>query len=157
MLVVDHTDEGAFGLVLNRATETSAGEVLEGLEDLLAYEEEMYLGGPVQPSSVVVLGQFEDPEEAALIAFDDVGVLAGGSEPPLRGAGVRRARAFAGHSGWGPGQLDEEIERGDWILEPALLCDAFCSDSDALWGQVLIRKGGSFALLARMPSDPSVN
>ncbi len=154
---MEHTEVGAFGLVLNRVTETSAGEVLDGLEDLLDYEEEMYVGGPVQPSSVVVLGEFEDPEDAALIAFDHVGVLAGGSEPPQRSTGVRQARAFAGHSGWGPGQLDEEIERGDWILESAHLADAFCSDAEALWGEVLTRKGGSFALLARMPSDPSVN
>jgi putative transcriptional regulator len=64
---------------------------------------------------------------------------------------------FAGHSGWGPGQLDGELERGDWILEPARYSDAFTSQPDDLWTEVLERKGGSYALVARMPPDPSLN
>ena len=85
----------------------------------------MLVGGPVGQSAVIVLADFEDPDEAALIAFDTVGVLAGGAPTDELGAGVRRARVFAGHSGWGPGQLDGELERGDWIVEPARYSDAF--------------------------------
>jgi putative transcriptional regulator len=70
---------------------------------------------------------------------------------------VRRGRAFVGHAGWGPSQLDEELERGDWILEPARREDAFAETPLELWPAVLTRKGGSFALVARMPPDPSVN
>ena len=79
----------------------------------------------MQPSSVIVLAEFEEPTDAALIAFDDVGVL--GDRRRLRRAHRRRptGRAFVGHAGWGPGQLDGELERGDWILEPAQLEDAF--------------------------------
>ena len=64
---------------------------------------------------------------------------------------------FLGHAGWGPGQLDGELERGDWILEPAKLVDAFSAEAITLWSAVLTRKGGSYALLARMPADPSTN
>ncbi len=92
-----------------------------------------------------------------LIAFDTVGVLAGGAPTDQLGAGVRRARVFAGHSGWGPGQLDGELERGDWILEPARYSDAFTEGPTGLWTTVLERKGGSYALVARMPQDPSLN
>ena len=99
----------------------------------------------------------EDATDAALIAFDDVGVLATGSGPDDPVAGLRRGRAFVGHSGWGPGQLDSELERGDWILEPAQNEDAFSSRALDLWPTVLTRKGGSYALVARMPADPSVN
>ncbi|HTW12553.1 MAG TPA: YqgE/AlgH family protein, partial [Solirubrobacteraceae bacterium] len=60
-------------------------------------------------------------------------------------------------SGWGPGQLDGELERGDWILEPAQYSDAFATEPTELWSEVLSRKGGSYALIARMPADPSVN
>ena len=67
------------------------------------------------------------------------------------------SRIFAGHSGWGPGQLDGELERGDWILEPAQYADAFVTEPSDLWGDVLSRKGGSYALIARMPADPSMN
>jgi putative transcriptional regulator len=71
--------------------------------------------------------------------------------------GVRQGRAFVGHSGWGPGQLEDELERGDWITEAARREDAFSEDAGELWSNVLMRMGGSYALVARMPADPSVN
>ena len=70
---------------------------------------------------------------------------------------MRAGRAFVGHAGWGPGQLDSELERGDWILEPARREDAFTGTRASCGPQVLTRKGGSYALIARMPPDPSVN
>jgi putative transcriptional regulator len=156
VLVVEHTDDGALGLVLNRPSETTVGEAVSELKPLLDVDDPLYVGGPVQPSALIVLAQFERPADAALIAFNDVGVLANGAQedPDLD---VRRGRAFVGHSGWGPGQLDNELERGDWILEPARREDAFTSHPEALWESVLTRKGGSYALVARMPPDPSVN
>jgi putative transcriptional regulator len=157
VLVVDHTDEGALGLVLNRPSETSVGEAVPGLEELVDLDDRLFIGGPVQPSAVIVLAEFEDAIDAALIAFGDVGVLATAATPDDPIAGVRRGRAFVGHSGWGPGQLDSELERGDWILEPALSEDAFSTSALDLWQTVLTRKGGSYALVARMPPDPSVN
>ncbi len=106
VLVVEHSEEGAFGLVLNRPSETSVGEAVPELEELLDPAEALFIGGPVQPSSVVILGQFEDPGDAALLAFDDVGVLGAASSLEEMSVGMRRARAFVGHAGWGAGQLD---------------------------------------------------
>jgi putative transcriptional regulator len=157
VLVVEHNEEGALGLVLNRPSETSVGEAVPQLETLLDPEQRLFIGGPVQPSAVIVLAEFEDATDAALLAFDDVGVLGTGPSPDELTAGVRSGRAFLGHAGWGPGQLDGELERGDWILEPARLEDAFSVDTKALWSEVLTRKGGSYALVARMPADPSMN
>ena len=157
VLVVEHSDEGAFGLVLNRPSETSVGEAAPQLEELVDPTEPLFIGGPVQPSSVVILGRFEDPGEAGLIAFDDVGVLGTASSLEEISVGLRAARAFVGHSGWGAGQLESELERGDWILEPARLEDAFFAAPRELWSAVLTRKGGSYALVARMPLDPSLN
>ena len=157
VLVIEHTEEGALGLVLNRPSETTVGEAVAQLEELVDLDDQLFIGGPVQPSSVIVLGEFEDPGDAALLAFDDVGVLAAGSSPEEALGGLRAGRAFVGHAGWGPGQLDDEIERGDWILEPARLQDAFSEDPQSLWSSVLTRKGGNYALIARMPPDPSVN
>lgn len=156
LLVVEHADEGALGLVLNRPSETTVGEATSGeLEQLLELDDPLFIGGPVQPSALIVLAEFEDPGDAALIAFNDIGVLANGAaEEP---AGMRRGRAFAGHAGWGPGQLDSELERGDWIVEQAVAEDAFTATALELWETVLTRKGGSYALVARMPPDPSVN
>jgi putative transcriptional regulator len=157
VLVVEHSEEGALGLVLNRPSETTVAEAVEELGELVGEDERLFIGGPVQPSAVIVLAQFEDPGDAALTAFDDVGVLGTGSEPEELPVGVRQARAFVGHAGWGPGQLDAELERDDWILESATLQDAFTADAPELWSSVLTRKGGSYALVARMPADPSSN
>jgi putative transcriptional regulator len=157
VLVIEHTEEGALGVVLNRPSETTVGEAVPQLEELVELAEQLFIGGPVQPSAVIVLGEFEDPTDAALLAFDDVGVLGTGSSPEESAVGLRSGRAFVGHAGWGPGQLDGEIERGDWILEPAVLQDAFTAEASELWSEVLTRKGGNYALLARMPPDPSVN
>jgi putative transcriptional regulator len=156
VLIVEHSEEGALGLVLNRPSETTVGEAVAELEDTLDVDDPLYIGGPVQPSALIVLGEFEEPGDAALVAFGDVGVLANGShdDPPPQ---LRRGRAFVGHAGWGPGQLDSELERRDWITEPARTQDAFSDDPGALWETVLTRKGGSYALVARMPPDPSVN
>jgi putative transcriptional regulator len=157
VLVIEHTDEGALGLVLNRPSETTVGEAVPQLEELVDLEDQLFIGGPVQPSAVIVLAQFEEATDAALIAFDDVGVLGTGASHEEMGSGVRSGRAFVGHAGWGPGQLDSELDRSDWILEPARREDAFSAEPRALWPEVLTRKGGSYALIARMPPDPSVN
>lgn len=157
VLIVEHSEEGALGLVLNRPSETNVGEAVPQLGELLDPGERLFIGGPVQPSAVIVLAQFEDPTDAALLAFDDVGVLGTGASPDERSTAVRAGRAFLGHAGWGAGQLDGELERGDWILEPARLEDAFADQAPGLWADVLTRKGGSYALVARMPADPSMN
>ena len=155
VLVVEHSEDGALGLILNRPSETTVGEAVSELEEMLESDDPLFIGGPVQPSSLIVLAEFDDPEHAAVIAFQDIGVLstADGEQP----RGVRRGRAFVGHSGWGPGQLDSELEREDWIVEPAAREDAFTTEPLDLWEMVLTRKGGSYALVARMPPDPSVN
>jgi putative transcriptional regulator len=157
VLIVEHNEEGALGLVLNRPSETNVGDAVPELATLLEPTQLLFIGGPVQPSSVIVLAEFEDPTDAALLAFGDVGVLGTGSSPEELSTGIRAGRAFLGHAGWGPGQLDGELERGDWILEPARLEDAFSSEARGLWSEVLTRKGGSYALVARMPADPSMN
>lgn len=157
VLVVEHTDEGALALVVNRPSETTVGEAVSELGELVDLDQPLFIGGPVAPSSVIVLAEFEDVSDSALIAFDDIGVLSTDAPMQQGSAGVRRARAFVGHSGWGPGQLDSELERGDWILELARSEDAFTERPLELWRRVLERKGGSYALVARMPRDPSVN
>jgi len=158
VLIVDHSQAGAFGLVLNRPSETRVGEAVPELETLVDPDEPLFIGGPVQPSAVVTLAQFDDAADAALLAFDDIGVIGTGG-PPLAELADRvlGARSYVGHSGWGAGQLDAELERGDWIVEPARHEDVFSDAAGELWSQVLTRKGGSYALVARMPPDPSLN
>ncbi len=156
VLIVDHSADGALGLVLNRPSDTIVADAVSELSPPLDADDQLFVGGPVQPSALIVLAEFDEPADAALISFEDIGVLPTTSPDEPRSA-LRRARGFAGHSGWGPGQLDAELERGDWIVEPAIREDAFTTEPLGLWQSVLTRKGGSYALVARMPADPSVN
>lgn len=156
VLVGEHSEEGALGVVLNRSSETPVEEALPELtllgEDLGA----VHVGGPVQPSAVVVLADFVDPTAAETLVLDSVGFLPSEVEPDALGE-LRRARVYAGYAGWGPGQLDDELEDGSWIVEPARAEDVFTDDPEGLWSDVLRRKGGPFAVLAAMPPDPSLN
>ena len=156
VLVGEHSDEGALGVVLNRPSETSVGEAVPELADLAGEMGTVHVGGPVQSSAVVVLADFANPEEAGSLVLDSIGFLSTEVDPDSLGE-LRRARVYVGYAGWGPGQLDGELEEGSWIVEPALAEDVFTSDPDALWSTVLRRKGGPFSVLASMPPDPSLN
>jgi putative transcriptional regulator len=156
VLVTEHTDEGAAGLVLNRPSPASVSDLVPQLEPLVEDGEQVWLGGPVQPDAVLVLGEFVDPDEAAVPLFGSLGFPALDEPEDVVPATTRR-RVFAGYAGWGAGQLESELGREDWILEPALNDDAFNETPDDLWADVLRRKGGIYELVARIPEDPSVN
>jgi putative transcriptional regulator len=157
VLVAEHGEEGALGVVLNRPSEVTVGDAVPDLADALGDEAIVHVGGPVRPTGVLVLAEWTDPEPAAGIVFGAVGLLGAAAEVRDLGAAARRIRAYAGHAGWGPGQLDAELEREDWIVADPRPDDVFGETGPDLWAEVLERKGGRFALLARMPPDPSVN
>ena len=157
VLVSEHNDEGAMGVVLNRPSPVTVGEAVPQLGDALDTDNVVFVGGPVQPTSIVFLGEFLDPDLAALIVFGRIGFPAAEAAIDELADATDRARVFAGYAGWGPGQLDGELENGDWFVEPALPEDVFTDEPDALWSAVLARKGGQFALVATMPPDPSLN
>ena len=156
VLVTEHGEEGAAGLVLNRPSPAPVSELVPQLEPLVDDGEQVYVGGPVQPNAVLVLGEFVDPDDAAVPLFGSLGFPALDDPEEVVPATTRR-RVFAGYAGWGAGQLEDELEREDWILEPAIPDDAFTEAPDELWADVLRRKGGVYELVARMPEDPSVN
>jgi putative transcriptional regulator len=157
VLIAEHGEEGAMGIVLNRASEVEVGDAAESLADLVEPGELVHAGGPVQPTAVVIVAEFDDPEQAASLVLERVGFVGADADFDTLAADVVRVRVFAGLAGWGAGQLEAEIERDDWIVEPATADDVFAADPEALWSAVLERKGGQYALVARMPPDPSLN
>jgi len=157
VLVTEHGDDGALGLVLNRPTETTVGEAVPGLTALVDGGSHVYVGGPVDQQSVLVLAEFDDPDEAAATIFGDIGFARGDPDAGTGADSVRRARVFAGYAGWSAGQLDAEVEADGWIVAPATREDVFCDESRDLWREVLRRKGGPYKFLATMPPDPSLN
>lgn len=156
VLVAEHNEEGAIGVVLNRPTPARVHEAAPPLASLVAEDDRLYLGGPVQPQSAVVIAEFDDRAAADLLVFGTIGFLTG-DVPAGYLEVVRRARVFAGYAGWGPGQLEEEMDGTSWILDAALATDVFTDDAEGLWSSVLRRKGSEFHLLSLMPLDPSTN
>jgi putative transcriptional regulator len=155
--IANHDDDGALGVVLNRPSETEVAEAVPDLAELVDDGDVVHVGGPVQPGAIVVLAEFEAPDDAAFLVTGSVGLVSDRTDiERLPDVTVRR-RVYAGYAGWGPGQLEAELERDDWILEPARPNDVFSEDPQELWGSVLERKGGRYRLVARMPVDPSVN
>ncbi|HEV2998866.1 MAG TPA: YqgE/AlgH family protein [Solirubrobacteraceae bacterium] len=157
VLVGAHDPEGAMGIVLNRPSTVTIGEAVPQLEPAIDAEEPVYVGGPVQPGAIVFLAEFLDPSPAGLLVLGRIGFPAPDTEIEELSRATARRRVFAGYAGWGGGQLDAELDQGDWILHPAGPEDIFSELPESLWQSVLERKGGSYALLARMPADPSVN
>jgi putative transcriptional regulator len=157
VLIGVHTEEGAVGVVLNRPSAATVGYAVPQLGDAVGECEQVFVGGPVQPSSVVFLAEFLDPAAAGVLVLGRIGFPAPDADIEELATVTSRRRVFAGHAGWGPGQLDAELESGDWIVEHAEPRDVFTDVPAELWSEVLTRKGGSYALVARMPEDPSVN
>ena len=156
VLVGEHNAEGALGVVLNRAMDVTVEDAVPALTSIVGPGERLFEGGPDQPASPVLLAELSHPELADQLVFGTVGFLVGQVAEDVR-PGILRARVFAGYSGWGPGQLEREIEEGSWILEPALEEDVFTDAPDMLWSRVLERKGPEYRRLSRMPFDPSMN
>ncbi len=156
VLMTEHSDDGAMGIVLNRPAEASARELMPVLEEI-AHDDPIFIGGPVQPNAVVLLAEFADTRAAAWIVVADVGLASADADFEQLGDAVRRGRFYAGYSGWGPGQLEMEMELDSWIVEPPLPSELFPDDPESLWRDVLARKGGGYMLISRMPDDPSLN
>lgn len=158
VLICQHDAEGAFGLVLNRATGSNVGEMIVAdlPESLKACP--LYLGGPVQPSALSYLLSDAFVPDANVISNLSLGhsidslVEIGESLSP-----TRKIRMFAGYAGWSPGQLEDEMRRKAWLTHPASLELVFDTAFDQLWQIILRRKGWKYKLLAQMPEDLSAN
>lgn len=151
VLVIEHTADGAMGVVLNRESETRVADAVPQLADLAAAEDLIRIGGPVSPESVVALGEFGDLSEAGTQVVGQLGTL----DPEAANESLGRLRVYAGYAGWGAGQLDGELDQDAWLVAPAEQDDPF-SDED-MWSRALERRGGAYRLLATMPPDPSQN
>jgi putative transcriptional regulator len=156
VLVGHHDDEGAVGVVLNRALDITVREAVPPLQGLVDPDEPLFAGGPVQTDSVVVVADFADPSRAQILATGSIGFLPPETDDEILD-GISRARVFAGYTGWGAGQLETELDEDSWVLEPALPADVFHPRPDRLWHDVLRRKGRTFDLLRLMPDDPAMN
>ena len=156
VLIGAHDDGGAVGVVLNRALDVEVVDAIAPLAGVAGPGAHLYEGGPVEPNLPVLLAELSDTIHADLLVFGGVAFLTGDVSDEARDA-IVRARVYAGHSGWGPGQLEEELAADAWIVEPARVEDVFTNDPEGLWKAVLERKGPEYRTISMMPFDPRVN
>jgi putative transcriptional regulator len=149
VLLCEHNAEGAFGLVVNRPSDTDAFDAVElvpppsrnsGLS--------LWVGGPVEPHRGWILLGEEPPEVDALRVAD--GVYLSTSPDLLRQlieTGSDRTRVLTGYAGWGPGQLDEELAASAWLTSDVEADLIFDTPPDRMWEEAIRRLGADPALL----------
>jgi putative transcriptional regulator len=158
VLLCEHSDQGSVGLVLNNPTDISLGSIVE---EVPALEREVFVGGPVQQNILHVLHRHGDLVDGSLSVVDDLSW--GGKIDTIQeliDLGYTRPkdlRFFLGYSGWGPHQLENEIEAGGWILTRTTPERLFVIDPEELWRELLLEMGGRYAMLYNYPEDPRMN
>jgi putative transcriptional regulator len=158
VLLLEHGDDGAIGVVLNRPTYTSLTDALPDWQPLSSAPAVVFTGGPVASEAVIALARGAGNADAGWVqVLDDLGTVDVGRDPSAMTAEVRALRVFAGYAGWGPGQLESEIEAGGWFVVGARPDDPFTADPEALWRTVLRRQRGRVAMFANCPVDPTEN
>jgi putative transcriptional regulator len=157
VLLLEHTDEGALGLVLNRASGMPVAEPLPAWEHLAASPGVVFHGGPLQVPNVFCLVDGDEPGGAAYRnLFEDIGTL-DLHQAPDDVVGVGGIRVFAGHASWGPEQLEGELDEQVWVVVDREPGDVFTARPDDLWATVLARQPGIVALLSTYPADVNLN
>ena len=169
VLIVNHNEEGAFGLVLNRPSEASLGDVVEELSESEAGAATLFVGGPVEQQYLFTLHSgLPDHAISSYSSRPTDGVI---FEPVFRyvqeylntewsGTGRETRPSFnfyLGYAGWAPGQLESEIEDNAWLVIPADASIVFNSDPTDGWSAALHRKGGLYSIIARTGFKPSLN
>jgi putative transcriptional regulator len=161
VLMLEHSEDGAVGVVLNRPSPLTAAESLTAWESVCAAPAVLFVGGPVQPGGVIGLAEVSThpsaPTEGVTVLWPGIGTVDLDAEPEMLTPPVTRIRCFAGYSGWGPLQLEGELAQGSWFVVDADSADLWTSRPERLWSQVLRRQPGRIAQFAHCPPDPGVN
>ncbi|MGX7823767.1 YqgE/AlgH family protein [Actinokineospora sp. 24-640] len=162
VFVIDHRGEGTLGVVLNRPSEVPVGEVLPTWGPHVTDPASVFVGGPVEQKTALCLaamrtGESVDGVRGLIGVRGPVALVDLDTDPEHLVPKLRGVRVFAGYSGWEVGQLAGEIDRGDWIVVPALPTDVLAPPAQDLWGRVLRRQGMPLALLATHPGDVRQN
>lgn len=157
--LLEHNEEGAFGLVLNRPTDLPLFDGLTAWTAHLAAPGVLFDGGPVQADGFVGLAQIDGTPDGE--AWSSIGNGLGTVDLSMPPGDLREqlglVRVFRGYAGWGPGQLDQELEVDAWVVVDLAATDLFTAEPENLWRAVLARQPGRLAWLADFPDDVASN
>lgn len=164
VLLLDHDEEGALGVVVNRPTPIDVADVLPSWRPYLNDPAVLFQGGPVALDSALGLAVVSAPPGAEeppgwRRVVGGLGLVDLDVAPDQLATSVQMLRIFAGYSGWAPGQLEDELREGAWYVVPASrsFADVFSAEPDRLWRAVLRRQGGDLAMVSTYLDDPSLN
>jgi len=159
VLVLDHHEQGALGIVVNRPLELDVSAVLPGWQPHVTSPGRLFRGGPVGLDSalgVVAVPGGVEPAGVRRIA-GAFGLVDLDTRPDAVAGRVTGLRIFAGYAGWGAAQLETEIADRAWYVVDAEARDPFTDRPELLWSQVLRRQRAELAFVATYPADPSHN
>ena len=147
ILLLAYGPGGAMGVIINRPTEVRLATALPKVDELHERTEHLFAGGPVSRYAMLLLVRAAKRPKSAEVIFGDV--YASGSLTVLRRALGRtgktdRWRAYAGYAGWGTGQLEQEIGRGDWHVADADVTTLFDTEPDQIWSKLIERFSGEW-------------
>ena len=152
VLLLRYDDEqGAMGLIVNRRSDVPLSQVFETLKSAKARTDQAYLGGPVELNAILALVKAPRKPDQAEHVFGDVYLIA--ARTPLEKAlhdniPPHSFHVFVGYAGWGPGQLEHEIELGAWHIMSADAASVFHADPDSVWKNLIRRTDFQIARLA---------
>ncbi len=160
VFMIEHNEEGALGVVLNRPSPIDLADALPQWADLAAAPSAVFIGGPVEQGSVLGLGRMvhDAAPEGLTPVHAGIGVLDLEADPVGLLGDVGGVRLFTGYAGWGPNQLEGELAMGGWFVVEAEAEDITTTAPDDLWRAVLRRQpDADLARLALFPDDLSAN
>ncbi len=158
ILLCECDAEGAFGFVLNKYVDLNLEDLISDMPD---FDSMVSLGGPVQSENLYYIHSLGDKLDGSVPISGNLSV--GGDFESLKtmilSAQIKpeQIRFFVGYSGWGAGQLEEEMTQKSWYVSEADDLPLMESDQVDIWGVTLSHMGGEFAKLANIPADPSMN
>jgi putative transcriptional regulator len=152
VLLIEYDAKGALGLIVNRPTKVQLGDLLPGIEEFKERADIVYVGGPVSKNQVIVLMRsVQQPREAGRVFADtyvssSMETLKEAVSMSLEGGSFH---TFVGYAGWGPGQLDDEVSRGDWHVSPGEEAIVFDRASEEIWPELIELNSGQWVRDAR--------
>lgn len=162
--VLEHNDDGALGVVINRPGDASLLDIVPPVADLASRPAVLFAGGPVEPQAAIALGVVTIDAPALDVAqpgwrpvVHPVVTVDLDVDPDVLATSLRELRVFAGYAGWSAGQLEAEIAQGAWYVVESLPLDAFDAVPGRLWSAVLRRQPWPLSAVATCPIDPTMN
>ncbi len=160
VLILKHGPDEVFGLILNRPTEHRLADVMAMVtKTSCVHDMPLYFGGPVEGPLMALHDISEGDEDSecrsgVAVSVQQERILKLVAQPGIR------LRVFDGYAGWGPGQLEAELEQGGWLITDANGDTIFC-DKDDLWQRLVTEIGRDIITIGmkldHLPTDPDVN